>query len=59
MLSRPEHEYTIVTPFGGQPFEEPREFGKPGWPHVDPEIASLDDREQQSLIVEIKAHHDR
>lgn len=35
------------------------EFGKPGWPHVDPEIASLDDREQQSLIVEIKAHHDR
>lgn len=23
MLSRPEHEYTIVTPFGGQPFEEP------------------------------------
>lgn len=23
MLSRPEHEYTIITPFGGQPFEEP------------------------------------
>lgn len=31
-------------------------FGKPGWSHVDAEIASLDDRERQALIVEIKNH---
>lgn len=35
------------------------QFGQRGWSHIDPEIASLDDREVQSLIVEIKAHHDR